>query len=282
MNFIKMMTGDLMEILIDTILDTYLIIPILFIMYLFLEYFEHKNNNKFINVGLLKYGPIFGAILGLIPQCGFGIMASLLYLERKITLGTLISVFIATSDEAIPILLSHTNAYKSLCLILFIKFIWAIIIGYIVDRYIPSQNLTYQQSNNVNHHHELLLTSLLRTLKIYLFIFVTNLSLNTAIAYIGQERLSTMLFNQSFLQPILCAFFGFIPNCASSVILSELYINNILSFSSLLAGLITNAGLGIFVFIQNKVSYKIILKICLILLISALAISIPMQYLSLL
>lgn len=83
MNFIKMMTGDLMEILIDTILDTYLIIPILFIMYLFLEYFEHKNNNKFINVGLLKYGPIFGAILGLIPQCGFGIMASLLYLERK-------------------------------------------------------------------------------------------------------------------------------------------------------------------------------------------------------
>ena len=88
-----------MDILIDTIKDTYLILPILFIMYLCLEYFEHKNINQHFDKYLIRYGPIFGALLGIIPQCGFGVLASLLFIEKRITLGTLISVFIATSDE---------------------------------------------------------------------------------------------------------------------------------------------------------------------------------------
>ncbi|MFR6099899.1 MAG: putative manganese transporter [Longibaculum sp.] len=119
-----------MDILIDTIKDTILIIPILFVMYLCLEYFEHRQTNQRVEYYLTHYGPLLGAVLGIIPQCGFGVLASLLFIEGKMTLGSLISVFIATSDEAIPILLTNPEMYTSLIGIIFIKFIFAIIVGY--------------------------------------------------------------------------------------------------------------------------------------------------------
>lgn len=269
-----------LEIILDTIKDTYLIIPILFIMYICLEYFEHKDIKY--EYQLTHYGPIIGAILGVIPQCGFGVLASLLFIEKKLTLGTLISVFIATSDEAIPILIAYPKQYSCLLLILLIKFILAIIVGYSVDIFFKNQYFTSVKKVNIhNHQHSIIIESFKRTLKIYSFIFIVNLILSASIEWIGTEKLSYFLLDHSPLQPLVSAIFGFIPNCASSVILTQLHIRSVLSFASLLAGLITNAGLGILVLLQNRVDTKTIFKICAILLISALFIGLPLQWLHL-
>lgn len=268
-----------MDILLDTLLDTYLIFPILLLMYLFLEYIEHKNTKMDYSAYFVKYGPLYGACLGLIPQCGFGVLASMLFIEKTITLGTLVSVFIATSDEAIPILIAYPEQYQCLLGILITKWILAIIIGYLVDNLFRYNTFTYQKKSALHqHNHSIFIESLLRTLKIYIFIFITNAILSFIIEWIGEEQLSFLLLDQSLIQPIISALFGFIPNCAASVILTQLHINQVLSFASLLAGLITNAGLGILVLLQNKVDMRMILKICFILLISSLLVALPLQW----
>lgn len=269
----------IIDILLDTIKDTFLIIPILFIMYLCLEYFEHRKKSQHLNQYLSSYGPIFGAILGIIPQCGFGVLASLLFIEQKITLGTLISVFIATSDEAIPILLTNPELYTSLFKIIIFKFTLAIIVGYIVDLLFSKKGISHQYKFSEHaHEHSIVMEAFIRTLKIYFFIFGVNFVLSYAIEWIGPHYLSILLLDNSMLQPLVSAIFGFLPNCAASVVLTQLYINHILSFASLLAGLITNAGLGILVLLQNRVQPKVIFKICAILLISALIVGLPLQW----
>lgn len=266
-----------MDIIIDTIKDTYTMIPILFIMYVFLEYIEQKENNHYQKY-LITYGPLLGALLGIIPQCGFGVIASLLFLEKKITLGTLISVFIATSDEAIPVLLTYPQLYSSLIAILCIKMIAGMIIGYLVDYLFPHIHFTFHQSNEKHdHHHSIPLEALIRALKIYAFIFITNVLLSLLIETIGEQQLSNILLQKSILQPAMSALFGFIPNCASSVILTQLYIKNILSFSSLIAGLITNAGLGLLILIKHRLDSKTLCLICFILFISAITVNLIIQ-----
>lgn len=267
-----------MEILIDTLKDTILIIPILFILYVCLEYLEHKQEKISYDHYLSKYGPILGSFLGVIPQCGFGILASLLFIENKITLGTLISVFIATSDEAIPLLITNPQMYSSLFQIIIFKLLLGIIVGYIVDNLLKSQKNEYSIQNTHHHDHSIFIEAGIRTIKIYSFIFIVNYLLSFLIESIGTERLSIILMNHSMIQPIASAIIGFIPNCAASVILTQLYMSQALSFASLLAGLITNAGLGILVLIQHQVNMKTILKICFILLISALIVSLPLQW----
>lgn len=268
-----------MDIIIDTIKDTFLIIPILFIMYLCLEYFEHKSISQSMTKYLTQYGPIIGAILGIIPQCGFGVLASLLFMEKRISLGTLMSVFIATSDEAIPILLTNPHLYTSLLGIILTKFILAIMIGYLVDLLFKPQIVTHHQIENIHcHEHSITVEALVRTLKIYAFIFLVNLVLSAAIEMIGPKNLSYILLDKSIVQPIISAIFGFIPNCAASVILTQLHVNGILSFASLLAGLITNAGLGIVVLLQNHIDIKMLIRICTILLLSALIVGLPLQW----
>lgn len=268
-----------MDILFDTIHDTYMIIPLLFIVYLILEYFEHTHISQSIEHSLSRYGPLLGAMLGMLPQCGFGVLASMLFIDKKITLGTLISVFIATSDEAIPILLTNPKQYSTLFIMIFIKFILAIIVGYIVDTLLKTPALSYHSSIDECHNqHGVVKEALLRTFKIFAFIFIVNYLLTLGIDMIGEKTLSYILLQNSLLQPLVSAIFGFIPNCAASVIMTQLYINNALSFATLLAGLITNAGLGILVLLQHHIDIKTLGKICFILLISAISISIPLQW----
>lgn len=268
-----------MDILIDTIKDTFVIIPILLIMYLCLEYFEHKNTSYNITHYLTSYGPIIGALLGIIPQCGFGVLASMLFMNKRISLGTLISVFIATSDEAVPILLTNPELYTSLLSIIVTKFILAVIVGYLVDFLFKSQYSDQTDiSSNHCHDHSIVVEAFIRTFKIYAFIFIVNFSLSYTIEMIGSEKLSYILLDKSMVQPIISAIFGFIPNCAASVILTQLHINQVLSMPSLLAGLITNAGLGILVLLQNKIDIRTLVRICTILLLSALIVSLPLQW----
>lgn len=274
-----------------TLEDTWMMFPFLLITYMILEVFERRNNNRDEKIffGLQKYGPLVGAIVGLLPQCGFSILAAMLFVQRNVTLGSLLAVMIATSDEAIPILLSNPSLYSTLGLLLVLKFVIAVVIGYFVDHVLyRHQKVVYFEDMEEEPEQEdfeeeqdgsacpccypeypIYISALIRSLKIFVFIFATSFVLTLLIEWIGEENLSTILLSKSFLQPILAAIFGFIPNCAATVVLSQLYMTGQLQFGSLLAGLITNAGLGLVVLIRYNENKKMVFLIIAILLIVA-------------
>lgn len=263
----------MIEIITDVLNDSLPMLPVLFIAYGLIEWYEHRHGeDKKVFRMLESYGPLFGAFFGVVPQCGFSIIASTLYLERKITLGALLSVFIVTSDEAIPILLANPEMYATIGKIILIKIVIAIAVGYFMDIVFSKYRL-YGGSHSLKKQHEehdsILKATISRTLKIFVFILAVNFVLTTLITIIGEDTLAQVLLTGSFFQPIVAALFGFIPNCAASVVLTQLYISGVLSFGSLLSGLITNAGLGLMVLIDNKIEKKPLLMICAVLLVSA-------------
>lgn len=282
----------LLDILKDVIHDTWTMLPLLYITYIILEIFERKQKtDDRLFFGLQKLGPILGAFIGLIPQCGFSILAAMLFVQNNITLGTLVSVMIATSDEAIPILISNPNMYSSLLWILILKLIIAMIIGLLTDHLLfPHQKiLRFEDMEEEDEQEEyeddqpeasgcpccypeypIYVSALIRSLKIYVFIFLTSFVLTMAMTGIGEENLSKILLHNSLFQPILASLFGFIPNCAATVVLTQLFTSGELSFGSLLAGLITNAGLGLVVMIRYDARKKDIFRVVSILFISAI------------
>ena len=284
------------EIIIDSIKDTYIMLPLLFITYLIIEYFEHKENKKLQTLEpLQKYGVLFGALAGLIPQCGFSIVAAMLYVQKSITLGTLVAVFIATSDEAIPILLANPSMYTNLFAILALKFVLAIGVGYLVDKIFVRKTNSMQVTNTIypkgcstceisegsetcsHHEHSLAIIAFAKAIKIFAFLFITTLVLNILIASIGENHLHEILLTNSVLQPFVAALFGFIPNCVASVILTQLYVSGSVTFASLFAGLVSNAGLGLVVLFKYKANKKDILRIAFILYCSAVMMGLLLQ-----
>ena len=270
--------GDTMlHMLEHTLQDVWIMIPLLYISYLVIEYFERRDNNDdFLFRKLQQYGPFVGAIVGIFPQCGFSILAAMLYLNRNITMGTLLSVFIATSDEAIPVLIANPELYTSIGKILVIKIFVAMVVGYLVDKIVyPKQKLVMFSDEVVEDdegesgsacpccyvEYPMWISALLRTLKIFGFIFITTFILNLLVHEISEETLSKVLLTNSIWQPILASFFGLIPNCVASVVLTQLYVAHQVSFASLIAGLITNAGLGIVVLIRYGNNKKETLKV---------------------
>lgn len=267
----------MLHMLEHTLQDVWMMIPLLYISYLVIEYFERReNNDDFLFRKLQKYGPFVGAIVGIFPQCGFSILAAMLYLNRNITMGTLLSVFIATSDEAIPVLIANPELYTSIGKILVIKIFVAMVVGYIVDKIVyPKQKLVMFSDEVIEDDEEesgsacpccyveypMWISALLRTLKIFGFIFITTFILNLLVHEISEETLSKILLTNSIWQPILASLFGLIPNCVASVVLTQLYVAHQVSFASLIAGLITNAGLGIVVLIRYGNNKKQTLKV---------------------
>ncbi len=266
----------MLDVIIDTLIDSIKLIPFLFLSYLLIEYIEHKSSK---DLGKIlkksgKFGPTIGGALGLVPQCGFSVTASNLYASRVITIGTLISVFIATSDEAIPVLLSHPENYFDIVKILIVKLIIAIVAGTIID-------LIFRKKHNLNsdidiahehmhemcsncdceHEHGIIKAALRHTLNTLIFILIVAFVLNTSIYFIGEENLSKVLMNGNIFQPFIAGIIGLIPNCASSVILTELYIAGNLSFASIIAGLSTGAGVGLAVLFKVNKNFKENLKI---------------------
>lgn len=249
----------MIDIIIDTLLDSIRTLPFLFAAYLFIEYIEHKSSDKIINV-LKKYGTFGGALLGCIPQCGFSVAASNLYAGRIITKGTLIAVFISTSDEAVPVLLSSPGNFGTILNIIAFKIVIALIAGFLVDLILKKNvnNKVYENYNinNAMSHmcsdcgcndHSILKPAIKHTLSIFVFMILTTFIINLIINSIGEENLSTLLLSNSIYQPAIAAIIGFIPNCASSVILTQLYLSGALSFGSIIAGLSTGAGVGLLV-----------------------------------
>ena len=188
-----------MEIFLEIIHDTWIMLPLLYITYCILEIFERKEtSDDSMFYSLQKYGPLFGAILGLIPQCGFSILASMLFLQKNITMGTLIAVMIATSDEAIPVLLSNPSLFSSLIKLILCKFVIAVTVGYIVDFILVrkqkiirfetmEEEEDYEEDDTSNAcpccytQYPLYISALIRSLKIYIFIFITSLVLTLCI-----------------------------------------------------------------------------------------------------
>mgnify|MGYP002641372097 FL=1 len=275
------------ELIHHALEDTLPMIPILFLTYLLMEFIEHKSNEKFKNKlsSARVLGPLAGAVLGLIPQCGFSVIASGLYMNGTITIGTLLAVFISTSDEAIPILLSQPKQASVLVSILLVKLIIAIIVGYLVDFLVKKHYLFEMHALHNPHEHcieekehsSIFYIAFIRTVKIFLFVFVVNFSISLLIHFAGEDTLKALFVEGSFLQPIVAAIVGFIPNCAASVILAQLFTDGIISFGALSAGLITSAGLGLLILLKMYDNKKDILRICVILFISAIISGVILQ-----
>ena len=265
---------EILEVLQDTAIDTIKLLPFLFITYLIMEYIEHKTSNKVKDVIKKsgKFGPLLGAIVGVFPQCGFSVSATNLYAGRVITLGTLISVYLATSDEMLPILLTEAVPAGTIFTILGIKLVLGIVAGFLIDfaiRMFKKEKVEEQEEKieeicEQEHCHceEGIVTSAIKhTLNITIFIFFITLVLNGIIAYIGEDTIAHFISKNVILGPIVAGLIGLIPNCASSVILTELFISNVISMPVLISGVAVNAGVGLLVLFKTNKNVKENIKI---------------------
>lgn len=260
------------DVLLDAVLDTLKALPFLFIAFLVIEFLEHRAQDKiksiFTRTGIA--GPLIGTVLGCVPQCGFSVMSANLYSSGIITLGTLIAVFLATSDEAIILLATAHNGAFEIFKLLITKIIIALICGYVIyfiekkhhhSHHHHSHDLCEQDHCGCDEESGVLRPALIHTVKVFGFLLLFTVIIDLFVAFIGMDTFSHFLLSESVFQPFLAAIIGFIPNCASSILLTQLYISGTLSFGSLIAGLCTNAGAGMLILFRNKKKAKENLKI---------------------
>lgn len=267
------------EIIIDTLVDSLKLLPFLFVAFFIIELIEHKldKKNKNLIAKNTKFGPTIGALLGLVPQCGFSVMATNLYVTRIISLGTLIAIYLSTSDEMIPILLADGSSFKTIALILSIKFIVGMLSGYLIDLFLRKQKKPkedYEICENENCHCEksLLVSSLIHTFKILVFLIIITFILNVLFEYVGNNVLTSIFMKNSIFGPFLTSLIGLIPNCGSSIIISKLYLEGMISLGATVSGLLTGSGVALLVlFRTNKNLKENFLILMLVYLIGALA-----------
>lgn len=241
----------MLDVLIDAIIDTIKLIPFLFVAFLIMEYFEHKLSNK--NKNILeksgKYGPLIGSIIAAFPQCGFGVLATNLYAARIITLGMLISIYLSTSDEMLPIMISEQVDISIIIKIILIKVIISMICGFLIDLIIrkkeQKENFDLCDKDHCHCEHSIIKSSIKHTINITIFIFVINLILNFLLSYVGEDEIGKFFLKNTIFSPFISGLVGMIPNCAASVFITELYLKGILDFGSLLSGLLTGAGVSL-------------------------------------
>lgn len=250
----------LLDCLLDAVKDSLIALPFLFLAYLLIEALEKHTDiltKKFFSRSEY-FSPAIGSLLGLIPQCGFSAAVSNLYVSGVVGVGTLISVFLATSDEAVLIMLSSPGSYKEIIKLLAAKLITALVFGYLftfifkkkkkeIDDICRSGHCGCESSNGI------VKPALIHTGKILIWIFCITFALNIAIELIGTDSLTLLLGGSLWFQPFITALIGLIPNCAVSVLFTELYLAGSLSFASAVSGLASGAGVGLIVlFKMNK------------------------------
>lgn len=250
------------EIFLDTFIDSIKLLPFLFVTFLLMEYLEHRFSNKSNNIinKKNKFGPIIGSILGAFPQCGFGVSATNLYAARIITLGTLISIYLSTSDEMLPVLISEKSDFSLIASILIIKVIIGMVCGLIIDFIIKQKEESKIEDFCLDKHcdcsHGILKSSIKHTINIIIFIFIISLILNIFISYYSDEELKKIFLKNSVFSPFLASLIGLIPNCAASIILIELYLKKIISFGTVLAGLLSSSGVSLLVLFKTNKKIK--------------------------
>lgn len=280
--------GNLGDILIDAMLDAVKILPVIFIVYFIIEIVESRGigKRKLKNLLSSKGAPLFGSLIGVVPQCGFSVIATKLYRKDYILMGTLISVYIATSDEAIPILFSQAfgapDLWLKLIILIAIKIVYAIMVGFLVNAFIKksvsnaTDEFETEEDDGGCHHHEgefessnegrfkLLLHPLLHSLKIFAYILAINLIFGLMIGFIGEDKIIAFLDANLFLQPLFSTVIGLIPNCASSVLITKMYAESALSLGGAVAGLCINSGLGFAILLKDGKSVKNTLSVILL------------------
>lgn len=271
------------EILLDALLDSVKALPFLFGAYLIIEYLEHHSSGRVerLLAGSHRLGPVAGALLGCIPQCGFSVAAANLYGGRVITAGALVAVFLSTSDEAIPVLLANPGMLGVLGKLMLVKVLVALAAGFAIDlaarRFqakgerplLEEEDQTGQMCSHCGCGHSVVRSALRHTAEIFFFLFVVSLILGGIVEAVGQETLGRLLLKGSVFQPAIAALVGFIPNCAASVFLAQMLAEGTLSFGAAAAGLLTGAGVGLAVLWKVNRSHKDNLKIMGILYVVA-------------
>ena len=261
----------MVDVILDSLIDSLKVLAVVILFNVLLSFVENKLSHIFSHHE--KASPLIGASLGLIPQCGISVVSSDLYIKSHISLGTIIAIFISCSDEALPILLSDKEKGIMVLPLILIKFILAICVGYIVDLIYKKNKVEVNNHLKDCHHQEEIhvgccghdidneseskvkkhiIHPLIHSLKIFLYVFVINLIFGLIIYFVGLDTFKEFLSQNKYLTPLYATLIGLIPNCASSVLVTELYLIDGVSFATLLAGLITNAGLGMVMLFKNK------------------------------
>ncbi|MBE6606701.1 MAG: hypothetical protein E7635_06665 [Ruminococcaceae bacterium] len=272
---------DIVHIISDTLLHSIRMLPLLFLAYLIIEIVEHKAADKLRKaLGNNRGGVVGGAILGLFPECGFSVAAANLYSERLIGAGTLVAVFIATSDEALPILLSMPSSARFFLPMLIIKLVCAITAGYLLNGIIKlalhkekEHHHAHEHSHRHGHEHVhaagehhhcefcdsnegIFKNSIKRTLTTALFIVVTVFIFHSIVSLVGEDTIEGIMESAKYFQPFITALIGLVPSCAVSVLLTGLFTEGVISFGALVAGLCAGAGAGIAVLLKSGRTFK--------------------------
>ena len=280
------------HVILEALIDTAKILPFLFVVYYLIELIEYKGAAKLTESRFLKgkASPVAGALLGSVPQCGFSVISTDLFRKGKISIGALIAVYIATSDEAIPLMISQPKAIGWMLVLVGVKIVCAVLVGYLsmgmfklIFKNVQFEHNDRHEEEGEHHkfggccHHDIenktfdWLHPMLHCLKISAFILIINILFGFIThIWVGEENLINFLQAGKYVQPILAVLVGLIPNCASSVVLTELFLLNGLSFGALVAGLCVNAGLGLIMLMKENKNWKVNLFIISTMIISSL------------
>lgn len=276
----------MLKIISDALADSLRMVPLLLIIYIGTELIEYRFGNKLRETVQKagKIGPIIGALAGSFPQCGFSVVATALYVQRLVTMGTLLAVYISTSDEAIPIILSQPDKINVIFPLILVKILIALIAGFAIDFIFRKKNentlshiKAYSQGRDEKDHDhrsvtdekaccghstspvskrfnskEIFVHPIIHTIKIFFYIFIVSVLINFAVYRIGEEQLTGFLSGHYFLQPFFTALIGLIPNCAASVAITGLYLKGLITYGSVIAGLCSSAGLGILILFREE------------------------------
>lgn len=259
-----------LDVLAESLVDTAKMLPFLFLAYLFIEYVETRHGERIetLLAGGGRWGAVPGAVLGCVPQCGFSAIASNFYASRVITLGTLMAVYLATSDEAIPLLVSMPAYWDKLALLMVIKVVYAIFVGFMLDfvlrkalpRSLRGGYTGHADEVDCHEEHEetssIFLAALRHTLEIFVFILLFSFLIGLIFESVGEDAITGILGGMGIFQPMLTALVGLVPNCAASVLLAQLYMEGVITFGSLFAGLTAGAGVGLAVLWRVNPSWK--------------------------
>ena len=264
----------MLDVVLDTLVDGVKLLPFLFLTYLAMEYIEHKTTAKTKNTIKKsgKLGPLVGGILGAFPQCGFSTAGSNLYAGRVITLGTLISIYLSTSDEMLPVFLSEKVPMTTILSMIAVKAVIGMVAGFIIDFVIrirkssQEQDFTSKIGHMCDHDHchcdkSIVKSALNHTLTIFALILVISFLLNTAVFFVGEDSIAGIILDRPVLGSILSGIVGLIPNCAAPVVITQLSVEGVISIGATMSGLLVGAGAGLIVLFKENRDIKENIKI---------------------